>query len=175
MATFGTFQAGQILTAAELNTAGFYDDFTPTWSQSATITKTVNWARFTQLNKIVMGSIKMTSSSAGTANTQVLVTLPVAASANNFIIGSMSFLDDSSETKLSQTVSAYYQSSTTMSFSPWLFPEGSPAYLGSNLSGASVATKRFGENFTGGNATNYTGLTVASGDIIYVQFMYEAA
>jgi hypothetical protein len=175
MATFGTFVGGQVLTAAELNSAGAWQDYTPTWTQSATITKTVNWARFTQLNKLVQGSIKMTASSAGTANNKILVGLPVGASTNNFIIGQMTFMDDSSNTDVQTTIAAYFESSTTVSFAPFFQPTSDPALALSPSTGAQTLTTRLGQNFTAGNGGSITGLTVASGDIIYIQFAYEAA
>lgn len=163
MATFGTFVAGQVLTAAELNTAGSWSTYTPTWTQSATITKTTNWARYTQLGKWVQGSIKMTASSAGTANNKILVGLPVNASTNNFILGQ--YLWKFSGGEIYWTMECLYESSTTMAFKP-LGDAGSNPQRSND--------KRFGENFTVGN-TSVTGITVASGDIIWIQFAYEAA
>lgn len=159
MATFGTFTAGQVLTAAELNTAGEWQTYTPTWTQSATITKTVNWGRYTQLGKWVHGSLKMTASSAGTANNKILVGLPVAASANNFVMGSMAFIDESvtpDSFLRGGNMQAVYESSTTIGF---LIPTTVDI----------DATLRFGQ--TGSPSA----LTIASGDVIYVQFSYEAS
>lgn len=172
MATFGTFVAGQVLTAAELNSAGSWQDYTPTWTQSATITKTTNWARYTQLGKWVQGSIKMTASSAGTANNKILVGLPVSASTNNFIIGQMMFFDDSTNTDVIMTVPCFYESSTTMSFAHYQI---SSSALQTVQSGAQGTTNRFGQDYTSGSGSAITGVTVASSDIIYIQFAYEAA
>ena len=166
MATFGTFVSGQVLTAAELNTAGAWQSYTPTFTQSATITKTVNWARYTELNKWVQGSVKMTASSAGTANNKVLVGLPVNASTNNFIIGSMVFYNDSETNKYRWTgLNAFFETASTMSFTP-VTSGGTNATL-------SEDDKRFGQNYLAGGSQ--TGLTIASGDIIWIQFAYEAA
>ena len=166
MATFGTFVAGQVLTAAELNGAGAWQDYTPSWTQSATISKTVNWARYTQLNKLVMGTVKMTATSAGTANNKVLVGLPVTASSNNFVIGTMSYFDTGATNPyyVGNSLTTFFESSTTMSFS-WVELSG-----GSVASSARSGDVRFGQ--TSGAAGS---ITVASGDIIYVQFAYEAA
>lgn len=160
MATFGTFTAGQVLTAAELNGAGTWSDYTPSWTQSATITKTVNWARYSQFNKIVMGSVKMTASSAGTANNKVLVGLPVAASSNNFLMGSMIFLDSGSSYYFARNISVLYETSTTCAFGMFA--------VNSDIRG-DASDIRFGQNGT------YNGITIASGDVFYIQFMYEAA
>lgn len=164
MATFGTFTAGQVLTAAELNTAGAYLDYTPTWTQSATITKTVNWARYTQLGKLVIGSVKMTATSAGTANNKIIVSFPVAASSNNFLVGTAAYIDTGASRPFfhSPPLSAFFESSTTMSFSP------------ANTATTSWVTlttdARLGQDYQ-----TYTGITVASTDIIYIHFQYEAA
>ena len=157
MATFGSFVAGQVLTAAELNGAGTWTDYTPSWTQSATITKTVNWARYSQFNKIVMGSIKMTATSAGTANNAVLVGLPVTASSNNLIIGSALVMDESTSTDLWYPYFALYQSSSTMSF-VWNYYSGV------------ASADRYGQS----SGSSFPA-AIASGDIIYIQFAYEAA
>lgn len=174
MATFGTFVSGQVLTAAELNSGGTFSSYTPTWTQSATITKTTNWARYTQFNKLVMGSIKMTASSAGTANNKMLVGLPVAASANNFIVGSMMFFDASSVNDISNPYFAFYESSTTMSFFVGRVSSVSNDMTIPDAAGPTTDV-RFGQNYTNNSNAAITGITVASGDIVYVQFMYEAA
>lgn len=175
MATFGTFVSGQVLTAAELNGAGSWQSYTPTFTQSATITKTVNWARYTQLNKWVQGSIKMTASSSGTANNKILVGLPVNASANNFLIGRMTFNDSSATgTKQIFSVDVFYESASTMSFYPY-GTLATPSRLVVGAEGNNNNLKRFGENFNDSNGNAVTGLTVATGDEILIQFSYEAA
>ena len=162
MATFGTFTAGQVLTAAELNGAGAWQDYTPSWTQSATISKTVNWARYTQLNKLVIGSVKMTATSAGTATNKILVGLPVGASSNNFVMGSMVYFDTGTSYIFARSIPVLYETSTTVAF----------GYYASNSDVAGTSTDvRFGQNTPGG----LTSLTVASGDVIYIQFMYEAS
>jgi len=145
MATFGTFVSGQVLTAAELNTAGEWQSYTPTWTQSATITKTVNWARYTQLGKWVQVSIKMTASSNGTSSNNVLIGLPVSASTNNLILGLAHFNTSTATTARF----ALFNSSTTMRFS------------------TSFAT--------GIDLTSSFQTQILSGDVVHIQFAYEAA
>lgn len=172
MATFGTFVAGQVLTAAELNTAGTWQDYTPTWTQSATITKTTNWARYTQLGKWVQGSIKMTASSAGTANNEILVGLPVSASTNNYIMGGLYFFP---AVYVVNTVNLYnrswfaavYKSSSTMSFLQ--------TTANNETQTQSDLTAGWGLS-AGPSISNRTELeTIRSGDVIYIEFAYEAA
>lgn len=157
MATFGTFVAGQVLTAAELNSAGSWQSYTPTWTQSATITKTVNWARYMQLNDLVTVSLKMTASSAGTANNEIKVGLPVNASANNFLMGTMLFMDDSFGGDPVSFSIAVYDSTSTIKFRAPVSgqTEELADYVGLTASGQAF--------------------TIASGDAIWVQLTYEAA
>ena len=150
------FTSGAVLTAAELNTGLTYASYTPDWTQSATITKTVNWARYTQFGKMVMGSIKMTATGAGTANNRMIVSLPVSASADNFMIGSAIFIDDSTAPDEAYRMFAVYESSTTMSF------------IVTYGAGGVDATLRFGNTGAGG-------ITVASNDVFNINFQYEAA
>lgn len=166
------FTSGAVLTASELNTGLTYASYTPDWTQGVAITKTVNWARYTKFGKMVSGSIKMTATGAGTANTKITVSLPVNASTNNFLMGEMMFVDDSSNTDIQTSVSAFYETASTLSFYPFV-ANGLALSIGST--GVQGTTLKFGQDFTAGNGTAVTGITVASGDIIYIQFQYEAA
>lgn len=148
MATFGTFVSGQVLTAAELNTAGEWQDFTPTFTQSATITKTVNWARYTQLGKWVQVQIKMTATGAGTANNIIKVGLPVNASTNNFLMGMANTFRTTNTPR-----AVVFDSASTVKFTVGL---------------SSNDADWHGE-------TSGDGATVASGDIYYLNLAYEAA
>jgi hypothetical protein len=171
MATFGTFVANQTLTAAELNTAGAWQAYTPTWTQSVAITKTVNWARYTQLGKWVQGSVKMTATGAGTANNKMLVGLPVNASSDNFILGQFFYNDVSFANANTYAFrSVFFESASTISFFPSYSLVSSLGY-----DDAVQLDARFGQNYTTSGGTSRTGITVASGDIIYIQFAYEAA
>lgn len=157
---------GQVLTRNTGVTSGFewtsvsaptysWTTYTPTWTQSATITKTVNWARYVQIGKLVTGSIKMTSSSAGTSANKIIVGLPVTASTNNFQLGTAMY---TVSTTGMYPLHVLYESTTTM------------AFLASYSSTAPTTTTRFGTGSSGANAT-----TIASGDTINIQFSYEAA
>lgn len=177
MATFGTFVAGQVLTAAELNSAGSWQDYTPTWTQSATITKTTNWARYMQLNDLVIVSLKMTASSAGTANNKILVGLPVNASSNNYLMGSFTYLDTSTNFDQIYAAHAIYESSSTVSFFPFLSSISGSFDVSTSVTSTTDANVgiRFGQNYTTAGGSSATGVAVASGDVIYCHFCYEAA
>ena len=53
MATFGTFASGQVLTAAELNAAGTWTSFTPSWVNLTPGNGVVS-AAYSQFNKILL-------------------------------------------------------------------------------------------------------------------------
>jgi hypothetical protein len=152
MATFGTFTAGQVLTAAELNTAGAWQSYTPTWTQTVAVTKTVNWARYTELGKTIQVQIKMTASSSGTASGLILVGLPVAASADNRLMGIAAIVAAASFEK---PLVAVYDSSTTIKFR------------------TVVSDQLVTTSFLSSGAPN--NFNIVSGDIIYCQLSYEAA
>lgn len=158
MATFGTFVDGQVLSAAELNAAGTYTTYTPTWTQSATITKTTNLGQYMQFNKLVVANFSMTATGAGTANNVIIVSLPVTASANNSLIGQAYLVDASIGTSgtLYPLIAAYV-SSTTMAF----------------YAGAANET----DYVTGqaGLTASEVPVTIASGDILVGSIVYRAA
>lgn len=76
MATLGTFVAGQVLTAAELNAIGTWQTWTPTVYQSSALT-TSTVGQYCQINELVIAFALIDINSSGTAGQQVQVTLPV--------------------------------------------------------------------------------------------------
>lgn len=98
-ATPKTWVAGDVLTAAQMNAelrdallAAFplaaggvaaWTSYTPTLTQSATITKTVNSAKYTKVGRIVTVKVNLTCTSSGTALNPVIIGLPVAAAASD--------------------------------------------------------------------------------------------
>lgn len=80
MATLGTFTAGQVLTAAELNAIGDWTTFTPTWTNLTVGNGTVA-ARYSQLNDIVLVNIELTWGSTTSASGNVGVAAPVGTPA----------------------------------------------------------------------------------------------
>ena len=87
------FTSGAVLTAAELNTGLTYASYTPVWTQSTTITNTLNLARYTQFGKLVIAQIQLTATTAGTNGEKITITLPVNASTNNKVLGMGYFRD----------------------------------------------------------------------------------
>ena len=78
MATLGTFTAGQVLTAAELNGIGTYQSFTPTFSGFTLGNGTVK-AAYTKINKFVHYYGGVTLGSTSSVSGPLDVGLPVTA------------------------------------------------------------------------------------------------
>ena len=111
----GTWSAGDILTAADLNAIGTWTSYTPVLAQNGTRTATVNYAEYMLLNELCVVNVDLTCTQAGSAGSQITVTYPVtAASGNNVCVGSGFFYDDSATDIILLTVSQ--ASTTTVSF-----------------------------------------------------------
>jgi len=152
MATFGTFVAGETLTAAELNAGLIYQNYTPSWSQSVTITKTVNWARYARFGSLVVASFKMTATSNGTSANAIKIGLPVEASADNFLMGVIHYIPNSGNPNT--RISLFDTSTTVVGY-----------YAYSTAPGATNA--RWGDS--------QVGSTIAINDIVFGTLTYEAA
>lgn len=73
---------------------GAWTAYTPTVTQSATITKSVTYGFYMRVGRTIHGVFFLTASSAGTAGNNVQVGLPVAAyssSPSNLVIGTGQF------------------------------------------------------------------------------------
>jgi hypothetical protein len=93
-ATPKTWVAGDVLTAAQLNAElrdallgafplgppdGAWTSYTPTLTQSATVTKTATYAKYTRIGRTIIVQVDLAVTGAGTAANAVVVGLPVAA------------------------------------------------------------------------------------------------
>lgn len=70
-------RASDLATVFPLNTDA-WTDYTPTWTQSATISKTINYARYTKVGRTVHVRVSMTATTSGTAANPIVCSLPVA-------------------------------------------------------------------------------------------------
>lgn len=158
-----TAAAGSVLTAATWNQVRddlkallpldvlAWTSYTPTLTQSATVTKTVNYAKYQQISKSVTGKFQLTVTGSGTAANAVLIGLPVTASlaSVNDQIGTGFIFDASTGGKFRGM--AVFNSTTTIKLLT-LFSTAD-GYLGST-------------DFTAGLAVN---------DVVTIMFGYEAA
>ena len=94
------FASGEVLTAANLNEIGGWDDFTPTW-QNVTVGNGTLTARYTEVNGIVFasGSLVFGSTTAITGN--MYVSTPVdAADKERLAAGTLAQFFDSSANRI---------------------------------------------------------------------------
>lgn len=75
----GTWSAGDILTAADLNAIGTWTSYTPTVFQPTAVTATVNYAKYVQINKMVVLNVDISVTGTGTGSTEILIDTPVTA------------------------------------------------------------------------------------------------
>lgn len=158
-----TWVTGELVTAALLNThlkdnlnaivpngPDAWTSYTPTLTQSATVTKTVTRAAYMKVGRLVVVSFNLSVTGTGTASNAVLIGLPLAAvNASDNIVGNGLLYDSSAG--LAYVGSIVLASTTTIAmYGPATSPVG---YLGT-------------QQFTAG---------LASSDRITGTVMYEAA
>lgn len=164
--TPGTVAAGDVATAAAWNVltndvidheiyvanlrTGFID-YTPTLTQSGTVTKT-GTSRYMIVNKLVTVNLALNITSTGTASNRIVITLPVTAKAALAISGSGTLYDASTFIQYPAIPDVF---STTQ------------VALQSSKSSATNGSQFLGQvDFTA---------ALASGDYIGFGFTYEAA
>ena len=78
MATLGTFTAGQVLTAAELNAISTFTSFTPTWTNLTVGTggSALNEGQFTIVNKILYFRLRTVLGTSGFSVGVATLTVP---------------------------------------------------------------------------------------------------
>ena len=145
--TAGTV-SGQVLTAATMNTIGAaWETYTPTHTQGGAVTKTVNYAKYCQIQKTVIVQVMLTCTGVGGGGT-ISVSLPSGlvpvSSAGTAVIG-VFFIHDS-------TTALYVGSAMRVS------PVTGYGYGANNNMGASTPT-----------------MTLAVGDQVSISVEYEVA
>lgn len=144
------FSSGATLTAAQLNSVGSWEDYTPSGGNWAARI-TVNMARYVEINKLVVAKFKITINSTPTSGDgNFSITQPVVEEAGDTFAGSAGggYIHDSS-TSYSHPVQA--------------FISGTEIFLRSTPDGASDA-----------NVDYNSPITFASGDELRFFIMYEA-
>lgn len=139
-ATPKTWVAGDILTAAQLNAelrdallGAFplgppdlaWTAYTPTLTQSATVTKTVTYAKYTKTGRKVTVNVRLAVTGAGTASNAILIGLPVPAATASFVPCGIGWVLDSSAAR-NYTGVAVLSSTTAVS----IIANNDPAELG---------------------------------------------
>lgn len=97
MATFGTFTVGQVLTAAELNAAGAWTTFTPSWT-NLTVGNATQAFKYSTFNKIMFIRGTLTFGTTTTMGTAPTFTIPTSATATQTALGVAQYTDTGTAT-----------------------------------------------------------------------------
>lgn len=128
-----------------------WTSYTPTLTQSATVTKTVNYAKYIRIGRTIICSVDLAVTGAGTAANGVVIGLPVAASsAHGRSLGTGSIFDTSAGT-VYNGIADFFGATTTVQL--W-----STSTDSGNTLGAAVFTA-----------------ALAAGDAVNIHVIYEAA
>lgn len=130
-------------------TIGTWTSYTPTLTQSTTVTKTVNYAKYLKVGRAVMFAVDLAVTGAGTGANAVTLTVPVTAAVTNLQIGPGAVYDSSASTLYNGN--AFLVTATTVNI--WPGPDGAASALGVR-------------DFTAALAAN---------DLVRVSGIYEAA
>ena len=156
-----TFVAAAVLTAAQLNETRdnlkallpldqvAFSTWTPTITQVGNPTKTVTYARYQQVGKIIAAYWKLAVTSAGTTNNPITISVPVTAKQSDQYCGQFIFTDQS-------TGSIYV----------------GIAQLASTTTVQGLLSSTSGVTSVIGSTPN---LPLASGDTLWGSIVYEAA
>lgn len=140
--------AGQVLTAATMNQIGAaWETWAPVVAQPGGIAGTVNFARYTRIQKLVIGTFSIAITGAGTAGNALSISLPITANTLTAVHGSGLLYD---------------ASATTM-------------YNGTFYNVTSTAAWFIGDWASVGVWGTIPGLGIANGDVWRGTFVYEAA
>lgn len=131
---------------------GALTSWTPTVTQSGSVTVTVNYAKYQRVGRMIMGWFKVTCTGSGTISNPVIIGgIPATAAASDVGIGPATL----------------YDTSTTQNWLGLLTLESTTTFSIASGDGSTGGDARFGmDQFT--NA-------LASGDIIKGAFTYEAS
>lgn len=124
-----------------------WTSYTPTLTQSVTVTKTVTYAKYLQLGSVVFVKVRLDVTGAGTAANAVVCGLPGTAANVSSIMGGGSVYDAAGAGPL--RAQAFISGATTTTFS-WFVDTASSAAWGVSPNTA-----------------------LANGDVLFADFSYE--
>ena len=129
---------------------GAWTAYTPTWTQGVAISKTVNYARYVQIGKLVVVQVQMTATSGGTAGQGFSVSTPVNQNnvSNASVCGVASYVD---------------------------VTPGFATYVLSAVAGGAGSIQFYHDTSAANIFGIVPGVTVTSGEILSFQLSYEAA
>lgn len=157
-----TWAAGEKPTAAQFNQEirddlnavvpvgpNAWTDYTPTLTQSGAVTKTVTYARYTKVGRLVHVTVLMTATAAGTANNAIKVSLPFTAATNSALRAGMFSVRNASGPNNFVGACQFFSTTTVVGIT-----NNNSEFLGAASSAFSSA--------------------LASGDIVSIDLTYEA-
>jgi hypothetical protein len=133
------------------NGYGAWSTYTPSLTQSVTVTKTVEYARYTQVGKLISVQVSVSATSTGTAGQPIVIGLPADPSGFR-AIGSCYVFDSSAGT----------------------FFAGILIRQGTSLASIVIGNGAGVTNIAGGTGGGFTA-ALASGDIVTFMATYETA
>lgn len=109
----GTWSAGDVLTANDLNAIGTWTSYTPTLAQNGNRTCTIEYAKYSVINKLCVVNVALTCTTTGSALNTITVTSPFTLVTNQESLGSGYFYDSSA----TDVILVQVQRSSTNAFS----------------------------------------------------------
>ena len=113
-----TSWTGAALSQTDINTylmgeGGAWTSFTPTLTQSGTVTNTATWCKYGRWGRLIVANFYVTVTGTGTASNVITIGLPVTAATSSVAFGSGYIYDNS--TGIYYPGIAYLASGTTAS------------------------------------------------------------
>jgi hypothetical protein len=124
---------GATLTESDINTylmgeGGAWSTWSPTLTQSGTVTATTNTAAFGRWGRLIVAVFRLTVTGTGTASNAVTVSLPVTAARTNDYVGAGAIYDNSATLNYGANIAL--NSSTTVAFNAQANQSGPDVRLG---------------------------------------------
>jgi hypothetical protein len=121
-----TWVAGDVVTAADTNTylsgeGGAWSTWTPTLSQSGTVTCTVTHAKYARYGRFIVFYTALTATGTGTGAAAVTLSLPTAAASSGHVIPGGGLLFDATA-NLNYPGVSYLSSTTAVALVPTTAP-----------------------------------------------------
>lgn len=87
---------------------GAWVDYVPVWTQSTVVTKTVGWAKYTRIGRLIVATFDLTATGGGTPGAFIGISLPVPAAMNGTVgqapeIGGVMYYDANLTTRYNGT------------------------------------------------------------------------
>ena len=156
MTALGDFSSGDVLTAADLNSIGAWDDWTPSFTNFTLGNGAVNFARYVRVNDLVCANVDVELGSTSSVSGVIRISLPVEAAQPN------------GDNLVTVGVGRAFDSSTGSVY--WLTP-----YIVATTEIRIYATAANSTYAYRANTSSTVPMTWDTGDAFQISFTYEAA